>query len=185
MLTHDVEAPETAGQKKRRPWYSLLLISLIYVWPDDLGMQLRAGVCLLIVIIVRCLNLAVPIIYKNVVDVLANVSNRIHPSSGLPEKFSFMQVGPPKLQFSPRNSSINTGQKLSSEDPSRSVIFFTRCGDSNLAVSAWQVFYPWVLAYMVCAFLQGGPGGGSVGLLSNLRQYLWIPISQQAYRCES
>jgi hypothetical protein len=30
--------------------------------------------------------------------------------------------------------------------------------------------------------LQGGSGGGAVGLVSNLRSYLWIPISQNSYR---
>ena len=41
---------------------------------------------------------------------------------------------------------------------------------------------PWVLAYMVAYFFQGGTGGGAVGLITNLRSYLWIPISQNSYR---
>ena len=78
-----------------------------------------------------------------------------------------------------------------------------------------QVFYPYVLAYLVLYFFQGAPGitqgttctflsqyfrrkihygvlhscrpaggsgGSAVGLLSNARQYLWIPITQNAYR---
>ena len=45
-----------------------------------------------------------------------------------------------------------------------------------------QVFYPFVLFYMVAAFLQGGAGTASMGMLNNLRQYLWIPITQDAYR---
>ena len=44
---------------------------------------------------------------------------------------------------------------------------------------------PWVLAYMIAYFFQGGSGGGAVGLISNLRSYLWIPISQNSYRCAS
>ena len=46
-----------------------------------------------------------------------------------------------------------------------------------------QVFYPFVLLYMVASYLQGGIGTGSMGLLSNLRQWLWIPVFQTAYRC--
>lgn len=42
---------------------------------------------------------------------------------------------------------------------------------------------PFVLAYLVVSYLQGGIGVGSSGLLSNLRQYLWVPIFQTAYRC--
>ena len=41
---------------------------------------------------------------------------------------------------------------------------------------------PFVLAYLVVSYLQGGIGVGSSGLLSNLRQYLWVPIFQTAYR---
>ena len=32
------------------------------------------------------------------------------------------------------------------------------------------------------SLVQGGVGGGAVGLVSNLRSYLWIPISQNSYR---
>ena len=45
-----------------------------------------------------------------------------------------------------------------------------------------QVFYPFVLFYMIAAFLQGGAGTASMGMLNNLRQYLWIPITQDAFR---
>lgn len=45
-----------------------------------------------------------------------------------------------------------------------------------------QIFYPFVLLYMLAAFFQGGAGTGSMGLLNNLRSYLWIPIAQNAYR---
>ena len=43
------------------------------------------------------------------------------------------------------------------------------------------VFLPWVAAYLGLYLLQGGAGGGSAGLLSNLRALLWLPISQRAY----
>lgn len=45
-----------------------------------------------------------------------------------------------------------------------------------------QVFYPFVLFYMIAAFLQGGAGTASMGMLNNLRQFLWIPITQNAFR---
>ena len=45
-----------------------------------------------------------------------------------------------------------------------------------------QVFYPFVLAYLIASYLQGGVGAGSSGPLTNLRQYLWVPIFQTAYR---
>ena len=48
--------------------------------------------------------------------------------------------------------------------------------------AALQVFYPFVLFYMIAAFLQGGAGTASMGMLNNLRQFLWIPITQNAFR---
>lgn len=50
------------------------------------------------------------------------------------------------------------------------------------AFAAWQVFAPWVLLYIAAYFFQGGSGGGVVGIISNLRSYLWIPIAQDSYR---
>lgn len=44
------------------------------------------------------------------------------------------------------------------------------------------MFFPYVALYLGAAFLQGGAGTGSNGLLNNLRSWLWIPISQSAYR---
>ena len=45
-----------------------------------------------------------------------------------------------------------------------------------------QVFFPYVALYLGAAFLQGGAGTGANGFLNNLRGWLWIPISQSAYR---
>ena len=45
-----------------------------------------------------------------------------------------------------------------------------------------QVFYPFVALYMMASYLQGGIGTSSMGLLSNVRQWLWIPVFQTAYR---
>ena len=38
--------------------------------------------------------------------------------------------------------------------------------------------YPWVFAYLVVLFFQGGAGGGVVGFINNVRSYIWIPVSQ-------
>ena len=51
-----------------------------------------------------------------------------------------------------------------------------------LHLSGVQVFFPYVALYLGAAFLQGGAGTGANGFLNNLRGWLWIPISQSAYR---
>lgn len=48
-------------------------------------------------------------------------------------------------------------------------------------VPFWSIFYPWVLGYLGFYFLRGG--SGAEGLLANIRDLLWIPITQDAYRC--
>ncbi|KAL3160766.1 hypothetical protein ABBQ38_009179 [Trebouxia sp. C0009 RCD-2024] len=132
----DPEAPVDSSRKRRRSWYSLLGTAITYVWPDGVILQLRAFACILLILIMRVLNLAVPILYKKVVDTLASTSEGTHPRPGEEREY---------FQF-------------------------------------WQVFYPFVLFYMIAAFLQGGAGTASMGMLNNLRQFLWIPITQNAFR---
>ena len=64
----------------------------------------------------------------------------------------------------------------------RSLCAALGAGPEPPAITFWTVFLPWVAAYLALYFLQGGSGGGSAGLLSNLRQLLWIPITQRAYK---
>jgi ATP-binding cassette subfamily B (MDR/TAP) protein 6 len=46
----------------------------------------------------------------------------------------------------------------------------------------WGWLSPWVLLYLGTVFFQGGAGGGMMGAVNNLRQVLWIPVGQDAYR---
>lgn len=49
-------------------------------------------------------------------------------------------------------------------------------------VTFWSVFYPWVFAYLGFYFLRGG--SGMEGLLANMRDLIWIPITQVWVRAE-
>ena len=62
------------------------------------------------------------------------------------------------------------------------VLYAMHCLICSKALSLKQVFYPVILLYMIAAFLQGGPGSASMGLLNNLRSWLWIPVAQDAFR---
>ena len=55
--------------------------------------QARALGCVLIVAVMRLLNLAVPILYRDVVNTLADVSSKTHPPPGQPaQHFTFKEV---------------------------------------------------------------------------------------------
>ncbi len=80
-------------RKRRRSWYSLLGTAITYVWPDSPILQLRAFSCIVLILIMRVLNLAVPILYKKVVDTLASTSEGTHPRPGEErEYYQFWQV---------------------------------------------------------------------------------------------
>ena len=56
-------------------------------------MQARALGCVVIVAVMRLLNLAVPILYRDVVNTLADVSSKTHPPPGqAPQRFTFKQA---------------------------------------------------------------------------------------------
>ena len=70
-----------------------MFTAIMYVWPQTPMMQLRAGVCVLAIAIMRLLNLAVPILYRDVVNTLADASSAAHPRAGeTPESTSFWHV---------------------------------------------------------------------------------------------
>ncbi len=89
----DPEAPVDSSRKRKRSWYSLLGTAVAYVWPDSVVLQLRAFACVILILIMRVLNLAVPILYKKVVDTLASTSEGTHPRPGEEkEHYQFWQV---------------------------------------------------------------------------------------------
>ncbi|CAL8467522.1 g7060 [Coccomyxa elongata] len=90
LLGADVEAP---AAKQKRPWYQLMFTAILYVWPRTPMMQLRAGVCVLAIAVMRLLNLAVPILYREVVNTLADASSAAHPRAGeSPESTPFWHI---------------------------------------------------------------------------------------------
>ena len=57
-----------------------------------LSPQVRAWVCVVLVVVMRLLNLAVPILYKKVVDEFAYATAHTHPTAGPPRTFGFKEV---------------------------------------------------------------------------------------------
>ncbi|KAG7668001.1 putative Heavy metal tolerance factor 1 [Nannochloris sp. 'desiccata'] len=137
---NNTSAAAAANKRKQRnrSWVSLVGIAARYMWPTEITLQLRAAVCVVLIVALRLLNIAVPVTYKKVIDEFSNLTSLTHPQGD--------------------------------EQPAGPFPFST-------------TFYPWVFTWLVLYFLQGGGGGGgAVGLLSNIRSYLWIPIGQASFR---
>ena len=68
--------------------------AIVYVWPKTPILQLRACLCVLLLAIMRLLNLAVPILYRNMVNILSDAA--IAASSGSPTGWqpTFWNVSP-------------------------------------------------------------------------------------------
>jgi len=72
-----------------------MFTAIMYVWPQTPVLQLRAGVCVLAVALMRLLNLAVPILYRDVVNAMSEASSNAHPRAGeTPEQTPFWKVDP-------------------------------------------------------------------------------------------
>jgi hypothetical protein len=57
-----------------------------------------------------------------------------------------------------------------------------RCNFAAAAAAVWLCAGCRELLYLAAIFFQGGAGGGITGFVNNMRQWLWIPVSQDAYR---
>ncbi len=75
--------------------YELMWTAIVYVWPKTPILQLRACLCVLLLAVMRLLNLAVPVLYRNMVNKLSDAA--IAASSGNPSGWqpTFWNVRPP------------------------------------------------------------------------------------------
>jgi hypothetical protein len=162
--------------------------------------------CLLLVLSERVINLAAPIAFKNMVEVLtavvsvpAEAGQQQHPlavglrqllASVTGQQLTHMQ---PQQQhaYAPVSSSLYAAAHNASHVAAAAAVGaatpasaaaaaafarpFAALQDTVLA-PFWVLFYPWVFVYLGAFFLRGG--SGSEGLLANLRDILWIPITQ-------
>ncbi|GLC47382.1 hypothetical protein PLESTB_001360600 [Pleodorina starrii] len=159
-------------------WISLFVEACAYVWPESFWLQARAVACLLLLVAMRFLNLAVPILYKKVVDRLAagsgagggGVSQQPDANRGLG-----LDLGLGRL-LAGAGAGWWPGPALESGSaPGPS-------GSDPEGLSFGALVWPWVVLYLAAVFFQGGAGGGVVGFINNIRSYLWIPVSQDSYR---
>ncbi|GIL87517.1 hypothetical protein Vretimale_1580 [Volvox reticuliferus] len=158
---------DTDADADKSTWISLFVDACAYVWPESFWLQLRTVVCLLLLVAMRVLNLAVPILYKKVVDKLAAGN-----SGGLPQPAAAAGEG--------RGLGLDLGLgrllgwSVWGSDPGP--------GPGPERMNFTALVWPWVVLYLTAVFFQGGAGGGVVGFINNIRSYLWIPVSQDCYR---
>lgn len=161
-----------------------------YVWPAEGTLRLRLMLCMLLVLSERVINLAAPIAFKHMVEVLsAVVSAPAEPEgqqggnlvAGL--RHLLMYVGGQHAQLQPQHSAGLSMGVLGAAANSTVATAAAPAGaglfgflQSDVLAPFWVLFYPWVFIYLGAFFLRGG--SGSEGLLANLRDILWIPITQ-------
>ncbi|EDQ85337.1 uncharacterized protein MONBRDRAFT_29256, partial [Monosiga brevicollis MX1] len=129
-----------------------------FIWPRAQRLlQLRVLLCLALLAAGRVVNLYVPITYKRIVDALTpdTDNNDPHPASNATQ-----------LQHILPTTLINLSARLGA-DPSTPVTV-------PFPVTA-------ILIYVAMRFLSGG-GSGGMGLLNNLRTFLWIRVTQYTSR---
>ena len=142
-----------------RTWISIFLDTCAYTWPTSPLLQLNAIICILLLIGLRVLNLAVPIIYKSLVDILAAASST---SSTL--------------------AAASIHAVLGTTVSYQTSAFLKLCEDAARSFTFMQLLYPWTFYYLLVVFFQGGGAGSGMGIISNLRSWLWISVSQDAYK---
>ncbi|KAG2483230.1 hypothetical protein HYH03_017887 [Edaphochlamys debaryana] len=175
-----------------RTWLSLFGDACTYVWPEERGLQARALGCLGLLVCMRVVNLAVPILYKHVVDILARAtaaaaaSHSSHAATGGgalpgPKPHHGAHPGPGSRPLLDLMQAF--GWMQGSSDPAQGLL--TADPDPAGPASGYtlgQLVWPWIALYLTAVFFQGGAGGGIVGFINNVRSFLWIPVTQDAYR---
>lgn len=152
-----------------------------FVWPDTGMLRVRVLVCFVLVMAERGINLAAPIAFKHMVEVLSTV---VTPATA--------DVGGVAGGSSSRRSLLSmTWRELLAAVQSNKLLHLDGTGETRAAVGSvsaadaggeqllvpfWMLFYPWVFVYLGAFLLRGG--SGSEGLLANVRDILWIPITQ-------
>ena len=87
QVNGDVESGQTVRRRKRS-WIALVGIAAAYMWPQRLWLQVRAVICVILIIALRLLNLAVPIAYKRVIDEFSKITSSQKPPSAAPVPFA-------------------------------------------------------------------------------------------------
>jgi ATP-binding cassette subfamily B (MDR/TAP) protein 6 len=125
-----------------------------YVWPAAGLLRVRLLACFGLVMVERGINLAVPILFKQMVE-------------------SLSQTGPVSTAA---EALLNAAGWVRAPAAAPGPAAAQGGGGGGGGLPFWAAFYPWAFYYLGTLFLRGGAGGE--GLLADVRDILWIPITQ-------
>lgn len=88
QINGDIESGQSIIRRRKRSWIALVGIAAAYMWPQRLWLQVRAVICVVLIIALRLLNLAVPIAYKRVIDEFSKITSSQKSPSPTPVPFA-------------------------------------------------------------------------------------------------
>lgn len=151
--------------------------------------------CLLLVLSERVINLAAPIAFKHMVEVLGALVST--PAAAGQQEHVLVRgmrhllltiTGASAQMHAQQGAGVSTALHAAALNSTQGLpavpagpAAASGLQDETILAPFWVLFYPWVFIYLGAFFLRGG--SGSEGLLANLRDILWIPITQ--VRCHT
>jgi ATP-binding cassette subfamily B (MDR/TAP) protein 6 len=161
-----------------------------YVWPTTGILRTRLAACFILVLAERAINLAAPIAFKHMVEVLSAVTADAAAAAAADGSgvMGAVRAGLRLLMVAAAGQSgashsihavANTTVAAATALPAAAAAAAGGAvgdGSSELLAPFWVLFYPWVFVYLAAFLLRGG--SGSEGMLANVRDILWIPITQ-------
>ncbi|GLC34551.1 hypothetical protein PLESTB_001249100 [Pleodorina starrii] len=197
------EAEKRAAKKRSATRAQRTARAFRYVWPESRPLRLRLVACFMLVMAERCVNLAVPVLYKNMVDELSGTATPDGGDGGAGGGGGLAAAARTLAGAAMRVVAAGgNGTRVDGSVAAAAAVAAGGSGAVELEVDAevqvqlvkaaygllkaaqqlsfWGVFYPWVFAYLGFYFLRGG--SGMEGLLANMRDLVWIPITQAAFR---
>eukprot|EP00878_Enallax_costatus_P021099 GHUV01022330.1.p1 GENE.GHUV01022330.1~~GHUV01022330.1.p1 ORF type:complete len:415 (+),score=133.81 GHUV01022330.1:1421-2665(+) len=170
--------------------WSMAASAFHYVWPTTGILRARLAACFILVMAERAINLAAPVAFKHLVEMLGDVTTAAATAAA-----AHPEAGPLRLLHIAVRSLLSSAEAQSGSGSTQLQAVAGLAAAANTTASAaasdagtggieflapfWVLFYPWAFVYLGAFFLRGG--SGSEGLLANIRDILYIPITQAAF----
>ncbi|KAF8054728.1 Abcb6 [Scenedesmus sp. PABB004] len=202
------DAEEGKPRRVPRLWqpgdsrWAMAASAFSFVWPSTPILRARLAACLLLILAERAINLAAPIAFKHMVEALSDVTAAAAAAAADPAAGGAGGAGGGDgdggggaapggrllralLAAAAAGGAAPSAAARAALAPrvgrggARRRRGRRAGGAGGAGRSLLGLFYPWVLVYLAAFLLRGG--SGAEGLLANVRDLLWIPITQAAF----